>query len=178
MAKIPIKVPKPPKSIFSKIAGFLILIRNLLIIIVVFSFLLNIYGIWQETGQIEPIVKEVGGQIFNPLYNLEQHTLKISTEGLINFEEEGLFQGYWIFLKNIWLFLEPLVIVFLWFSVYRRIFEFFLGDITPKFYIYGLSIIFFIITQWFYIILFTDLSMLAPFTSLNNVLKYLIGFFE
>jgi len=160
-----------------KAVGVVALLRNLFVLLFVISFLLNIYSVWQETGEIEGVIKDVGGQIFNPLYNLEQHTLKISEEGFTDFSE-GILKGYWIFIKNIYLFLEPFIVSFLWFKFFVSIISFFMGDITPKFYVYTASFIAFTIIQWFYIILFTDLNMLTPFRALENVVGYLLKLVE
>lgn len=152
--------------------GFFMILRWILILIVIISFLSSAFVVYKETGELEPVIKQVGGQIFNPLHNLGEHTNKIKETGFFVLKD-SYFSSVWNFLKNIWLFIEPLIVTFLWFNIFRRIIKFLMGDITPPFYVWGFSLLFFFIIQWFYIILFTDLSMLAPIRAVGNVVEIL-----
>lgn len=169
---------KIPKFSTSKGFAFLKFIRFLFAIITVGSLIFGTIDLWQQHNNFEPIVKEIGGKIFNPLYNLSEHIKSISTEGL--WGNEGVFfKDLWQLFKNIWLIIEPIFLVYyLFFWIYKFSEKMIIMDDSRKFNSFLVSSIIYFLISLLYVAIFTDLPLKTPFSSMGEIFRALGSFFN
>lgn len=165
------------KFSFWKGLTFFMIIRNLIIIIAIISFISSGVQVYNETGSYELAFKEVGGKMFNPLHNLGEHSVEVSETGLIP-NSGNVFKDFVSFLKNIWFFIDPFFgLLFGYFLVLTIAVKPLLKHTNSPFVIHAFTIIIFTLINMLYIALFTDLSIVRPFTALGDFFDYIKGSF-
>lgn len=157
--------------------SFFMILRNLIIVIAIISFISSGVQVYNETGSYELAFQETGGKIFNPLHDLGEHSNEISETGL--YVQEGNFlESFWGFLKNIWDFIDPLMgFLFGYFLILRLVVRPFLKQTNSPFVINLFTIIIFMLINMLYIALFTDYGMMRPFEAIGDFFKYMKGAF-
>lgn len=157
--------------------AFFKMIKNIFIIIAILGIVFNVFGLWKEHHQLEPILGELGGKLFNPMYSLYESSSIISDTGF--YVNTGhLFSDVWHFLRNIYSLLEP--IFFMYISIYYLFLlskHILIGDKGRDFNaVITLSVIY-ILLQFLYISIFTDLPLKTLFSSIGNMFKIISNIF-
>lgn len=157
--------------------SFIKLLKTTLFIIMIIGFFASAISVYKETGDFELAFKEVGDKAFNPLYNLGEHAKTIQEEGMMP-SDEGFFKSIWEWIVNLYLLLEPLLSIYFVFWLIRF---FIVGPMlrgtNSPFVIFFFSLLGYLTVTEIYILAFTDLSMLTPFTSFWSFIKAVWGFF-
>jgi len=145
------------------------LVKSLFLIMALLSLFFSGLQIWKENHQLEPVLKEIGGKVFNPIYELQLTSEKIADNGFYP-KGDFFFLNIWEFLKNIYFFLLPLINIYF---IFHYLFLFskyvLISDSSRDFPAFLVTLVIFTLLQFLYIVKFTDLPLITPFTSLRNV---------
>lgn len=145
------------------------MIKNVFIIIAVLGIVFNVIGLWNEHQQLEPILEELGGKLFNPIYNLWESGAEIRDTGFwVN--SGHIFKDIGTFFFNIYSLLEPIIFIYLtMYYIFLFAKHVLVGDSSRNFNAIMISLVIYLLLQFLYIKSFTDLPLKTPFTAIGNL---------
>lgn len=161
----------------SKGIGLVKIIKNIILIIAVMSLFFSAYNVFQQTGKISPVIEKVGGELFNPFYNLDLAVQNISVNGL--YPHNGFFfVDIWEFLKNVYYLFLPLInfyFAFYYLFLFNRTVV--LGDKSRDFPAFLVTSIVYFLLNIAYIGAFTNLPLDTPINAIKNSFRLLASAF-
>lgn len=154
------------------------MIRTIFILIAILGIVFSTIGLWQEHHQLEPILGELGGKLFNPIYNLYESSSNIAESGFY-INTGSLFSDIGNFFKNIYSVFEPIIFIYItMYYIYLFSLNVLVGDSSRRANALMISLIIFILLQFLYIKTFTDLPLKTPFDAIGNMLGILSDMFK
>jgi len=162
----------------SKGMSFFNLLKKVLLFIVVISLIFNVIHAFKQDPTLSSVIKKLGGELFNPFYNLNSATTHISVNGL--YPNNGFFfTNIWGFLKNLYFFFLPIINLYFVFSyLFLFVREVLLGDSSRNFPAFTVTMIIFFLLNLVYIATFTKLPLDTPITALKNTFNLIYGMFN
>lgn len=160
--------------------GLLFKIKFLIFIVIFAIILFNSILVFVQTGNIDPLVTEVGGRIAYTTMNLNIESLKIISQGVVIDTSQGFFNGIWEASQLYSKLFTSIFFIWVWISLLSWLVEKSpIGDASRWFVNNSIGFIFFMIIQLLFLLFIqpNDITKMEalkiPFIAFFNFFKAL-----